>query len=512
MMHEPVRPRAGKQVRPPAESAAPPDSKPLPQAVAERMEAAYSADLSAVRIHDGVAADRLASSLDAHAVTKGTDVFFRTGAFRPGTRVGDRLLAHELAHVVQRPDGVERAPADGKITGPHEADAVAAADRLVSTTAPTNFGLVPLPASPARARLLASYSDQVISTTLYGGPDVPIVHRAADIIDVNYGTLLPEWRPLFVEAASPFERVGALRTEQVGRMGENGEIVWSDRPVWTPLRDPLRGGLVIGYYRKSGGYVEVRNTDGEIVGTYEPGLEHGIPILDPLLDLVEEGLRQAGYVLVGGLDTWLEDNWRALGLHGQERPLARLLGLPEDSVAYSLGRGAGHLISLLQSAAEMVSGAALVVTGIGEFLLGMATTPEGVGFVIAPVGIVTIAAGSVIVIHGGALGGATVMAMSSTGSGGSAPKDPRAEKIGNGHAYDKHVVKQKEFPEIKDKSGFIDLIDRVMKSPQTRSLTGGRIAWWEDATKTLVIHDPASPDLGTCFRPTAGIAYFLGLL
>src|SRR5204863_4987681 len=39
------------------------------------------------------------------AVTRGAEVHFRAGAYRPGTPEGDWLIAHELAHVVQQQGG-----------------------------------------------------------------------------------------------------------------------------------------------------------------------------------------------------------------------------------------------------------------------------------------------------------------------------------------------------------------------------------------------------------------------
>jgi hypothetical protein len=72
-------------------------------------------------------------------------------------------------------------------------------------------------------------------------------------------------------------------------------------------------GTVIGYFRSSSGYSEVRNTDGDIVWSYELPLEHGIPIFDSSLDAVEAGLKHLGYTAVGTLDTVLENNWSALG-------------------------------------------------------------------------------------------------------------------------------------------------------------------------------------------------------
>lgn len=54
------------------------------------------------RIHTDSRAAQLAGSLHANAVTLGRDIFFAPGRYAPGTPAGDRLLAHELAHVAQQ--------------------------------------------------------------------------------------------------------------------------------------------------------------------------------------------------------------------------------------------------------------------------------------------------------------------------------------------------------------------------------------------------------------------------
>jgi hypothetical protein len=73
-----------------------------------RLETFLGRDLGAVRIHAGAAAGREARALGARAFTRGSDVFFSPGSFRPETRAGIGLLGHELAHVHQQSAG--RAP------------------------------------------------------------------------------------------------------------------------------------------------------------------------------------------------------------------------------------------------------------------------------------------------------------------------------------------------------------------------------------------------------------------
>jgi hypothetical protein len=76
-------------------------------------EPRFGADFSKVRVHDDDGAVQSARNADALAYTVGKDVVFGAGGFAPGTAAGRRLLAHELAHVVQQ-DGalptIMRAP------------------------------------------------------------------------------------------------------------------------------------------------------------------------------------------------------------------------------------------------------------------------------------------------------------------------------------------------------------------------------------------------------------------
>lgn len=58
-----------------------------------------------VRIHSGRDANTQAQRLSARAFTVGSNVTFASGQYAPETAAGRHLLAHELAHVVQRQSG-----------------------------------------------------------------------------------------------------------------------------------------------------------------------------------------------------------------------------------------------------------------------------------------------------------------------------------------------------------------------------------------------------------------------
>ncbi|MEV4506435.1 eCIS core domain-containing protein [Streptomyces klenkii] len=89
--------------------------RPLDPVTRSRMEKAFSHDFGGVRIHDGAHAEESARSLGALAYTVGSDVVFGAARYRPGSREGERVLAHELAHVIQQ----------------HTAPALAGAPRVV---------------------------------------------------------------------------------------------------------------------------------------------------------------------------------------------------------------------------------------------------------------------------------------------------------------------------------------------------------------------------------------------
>ena len=80
-----------------------------------------------------------------------------------------------------------------------------------------------------------------------------------------------------------------------------------------------------------------------------------------------------------------------------------------------------------------------------------------------------------------------------------------AQGIGGGHAFRKHARDLGfETPEE-----MAEHVERVMRNPTaTRSLQRGRTAYWDDATKSVVIHDPSHLDGGTVFLPNDGREYF----
>lgn len=82
---------------------------PLPQTVLAKMEAAFDADFSSVRVHVGPQASRIG----AVAFTMGNDLYFAPGQYQPNSIQGQQLIGHELAHVIQQRQGRVRASGSG---------------------------------------------------------------------------------------------------------------------------------------------------------------------------------------------------------------------------------------------------------------------------------------------------------------------------------------------------------------------------------------------------------------
>jgi hypothetical protein len=85
--------------------------------VRDAMEARFGQDFGDVRVHADAEAAQIAGDVGAAAFAIGDDLVFDRGAYAPDTGLGEHILAHELAHVVQ-----QRRPAAARLddSGPIE--------------------------------------------------------------------------------------------------------------------------------------------------------------------------------------------------------------------------------------------------------------------------------------------------------------------------------------------------------------------------------------------------------
>jgi len=81
--------------------------------------------------------------------------------------------------------------------------------------------------------------------------------------------------------------------------------------------------------------------------------------------------------------------------------------------------------------------------------------------------------------------------------------------IGRAHAWTKHRNKYAGIIHTQDE--FVDLIEDIIRNPDEVKVFRTDIekrAFWDHGTGTVVIFDPANPDLGTAFPPDDGYQFF----
>ena len=162
--------------------------QPLDGATHAFMAGRLGGDFSRVRVHSDPVAARSASALSARAYTVGDHVVFGTGEWSPGTSTGQRLLAHELVHVMQQQRsavGVQRQHT-GTTTPAMQEEFVRDTIRFLSESA-DHYGLVAQVPQAMFDRVIDSWysmvirQGQLIDTDLHGNATLKAQLRAAYI-------------------------------------------------------------------------------------------------------------------------------------------------------------------------------------------------------------------------------------------------------------------------------------------------------------------------------------------
>lgn len=216
---------------------------PLDDDVRAQFEPALGHDFGRVRIHADSRAAESARAVGALAYTVGRDVVFGAGLYEPATDTGRRLLAHELAHVVQQSQAAPSAKLQvGRVDSSAEAEAakVGASSpvqlaRLTSTTLQrmpnaSCMALLNTPGSSSaglgtavHAALAADFASRV-------GPTVPVA-----IPGGSAAPLRTEGRPWDDTIIDP-QVIGGLAgtgfTDIAHKRGKNMEIAEIKPATW----------------------------------------------------------------------------------------------------------------------------------------------------------------------------------------------------------------------------------------------------------------------------------------
>lgn len=130
------------------------------------MEGKFGHNFSKVRVHTDTRAEEAAQSVNALAYTTGPNIVFGSGQYNPGSTSGQRLLAHELTHVVQQDRfGTPTAQPKLAVSQPGDAserEADAAASQVLARHGRVTVGATP---SAGLARKPAGNDERSVSPT-----------------------------------------------------------------------------------------------------------------------------------------------------------------------------------------------------------------------------------------------------------------------------------------------------------------------------------------------------------
>jgi hypothetical protein len=168
--------------------------QPLPKSERAYFEPRFGQDFSQVRVHTDTRAAESARAVNARAFTVGQDVVFGSGHYASGTSEGQRLMAHELTHVVQQNVGLtlfsKGKNSKSKITSSQELSNVppefqAAADQEVA-------GMTPAPLLLALAGLIQRETREYAPDAGVPAPDAGVDAPDAGVDAPDAGVPAPD--------------------------------------------------------------------------------------------------------------------------------------------------------------------------------------------------------------------------------------------------------------------------------------------------------------------------------
>ncbi|MDY9927086.1 DUF4157 domain-containing protein [Methanosarcina sp.] len=272
--------------------------RPLDPATRAFMEPLFGYDFSRVRVHSGGAAERSAQDLNAHAYTVGHNIVFDAGRLAPSTYEGQRLIAHELMHVVQQSSSGQVKPAFIDRSSDHferQADNV--------STAIMNLRLSQTGVQPAMVKILANPSMLSGVIQRKPAPDAkPVRENRArlDRLARDPREAHRAWKGLniqdrFIILDSMARRYGAAFADQFREVAQRGKpdfsvTYWQPRSGPTPEQLRAGGWGFLGMEFTGNAAFDVElwvNPSGKTirrdVSTYRPGQpEKGEEIPDKL--------------------------------------------------------------------------------------------------------------------------------------------------------------------------------------------------------------------------------------
>jgi hypothetical protein len=173
------------------------------------MGSRFRHDFSQVRVHTGLQAAESARAVDALAYTVGSDLVFGQGQYAPQTGEGQRLLAHELAHVVQQqalPQPSSPELAVGEPASEPEKEAVRAANQVVAGSfAQPSIDAATLPGHVAGGSIVQRQAVTTVPGQAPWSATPSLVRMPSEMVDLAPGEAISAKNPKLVQLAMAFK-------------------------------------------------------------------------------------------------------------------------------------------------------------------------------------------------------------------------------------------------------------------------------------------------------------------
>lgn len=150
--------------------------QPLEPSTRALMEPRFGHDFSNVRVHTDAKAAQSARNVKALAYTVGRDIVFGVGQYAPWSTQGQKLMAHELTHVVQQENTKWSGGAlsIGASDTPHEQEADRAKNGEIVSSAPATPGTLQRDIGSDFGSFFIRRREDGRIEFLYGTPDIPV--------------------------------------------------------------------------------------------------------------------------------------------------------------------------------------------------------------------------------------------------------------------------------------------------------------------------------------------------
>jgi hypothetical protein len=257
--------------------------QPLDASTRAFMELRLGHDFSQVQVHSDTKAAESARAVHAVAYTVGQDVVFGAGQYMPTTNMGQRLLAHELTHVMQQCNAAVGSPQRLEMaTGRGSASEIEA--ERASSAAVSGSSVPDVTRLSANVERMAILQRQEICEPQGG---VSSQSTAEVIYDYENQVCQPPY------------------PDEVGVSVPEADVVDGEFWIWPsglregarPIFDDEDTSVIVGFRYSSGGYYEIYDLEGNMVELGEPGLE--TPLIDPI-DILAGGIAGLGRGLLRG--------------------------------------------------------------------------------------------------------------------------------------------------------------------------------------------------------------------